>query len=82
MGTRKNRLGEAVLTCTHNLCCGYSLEPPRRGGSNVYPQSMFRAKIRKILKIFFTSLHIAWASFRNAENTGHFVQIVTHMSKK
>ena len=21
--------------------CGYSLEPPRRGGSNVYPQSMF-----------------------------------------
>ena len=24
------------------------VEPPRRGGSNVYPQSMFRAKIRKI----------------------------------
>ena len=22
--------------------CGYSLEPPRRGGSNEYPQSMFR----------------------------------------
>ena len=21
--------------------CGYSLEPPRRGGSNMYPQSMF-----------------------------------------
>ena len=21
--------------------CGYSLEPPRRGGSNEYPQSMF-----------------------------------------
>ena len=25
--------------------CGYSLEPPRRGGSNVYPQSMFWAEI-------------------------------------
>ena len=25
--------------------CGYSLEPPRRGGSNEYPQSMFGAKI-------------------------------------
>ena len=25
--------------------CGYSLEPPRRGGSNEYPQSMFYAEI-------------------------------------
>ena len=24
-----------------NIDCGYSLEPPQRGGSNVYPQSMF-----------------------------------------
>ena len=31
-----------------NIDCGYSLEPPRRGGSNEYPQSMFRAEIRKI----------------------------------
>ena len=30
-----------------NIDCGYSLEPPRRGGSNVYPQSMFLSKIRK-----------------------------------
>ena len=46
----------------------------RRGGSNVYPQSMFWAKIIKNIKIFpmkfsiFTaekkSLYIAWASFR------------------
>ena len=34
-----------------NIDCGYSLEPPRRGGSNEYPQSMLRAKIRKIFKI-------------------------------
>ena len=27
----------------------YSLEPPRRGGSNEYPQSMFWADIRKLL---------------------------------
>ena len=27
--------------------CGYSLEPPSRGGSNEYQQSMFCAKIRK-----------------------------------
>ena len=24
-----------------NIDCGYSLEPPRQGGSNEYPQSMF-----------------------------------------
>ena len=30
----------------HNINCGYALEPPRRGGSNEYPQSMFWAEIR------------------------------------
>ena len=28
-----------------NIDCGNSLEPPRRGGSNEYPQSMFYAVI-------------------------------------
>ena len=32
-----------------NIDCGYSLEPPRRGGSNEYLQSMFWAEIRKIM---------------------------------
>ena len=32
-----------------NIDYGYSLEPPRRGGSNEYPQSMFWAEIRKIM---------------------------------
>ena len=27
-----------------NIDCGYSLEPPRRGGSNEYPQSVFEQK--------------------------------------
>ena len=31
-----------------NIDCGCTLEPPRRGGSNEYPQSMFWSKIRKI----------------------------------
>ena len=30
-----------------NIDCGYSLEPPRRGGSNQYPQSMFLSKNKK-----------------------------------
>ena len=29
------------LILLKNIDCGYSLEPPRRGGSNEYPQSMF-----------------------------------------
>ena len=32
-----------------NIDCGYSLELPRRGSSNEYPQSMFWAEIRKIM---------------------------------
>ena len=30
-----------------NMDCGYTLEPPRRGGSNEYPQSMFCSKNKK-----------------------------------
>ena len=29
------------LMFAQSIDCGYSLEPPRRGGSNEYPQSMF-----------------------------------------
>ena len=32
-----------------NIDCGYPLEPPRWGGPNEYPLSMFLAKIRKIM---------------------------------
>ena len=30
-----------------NIDCGYWLEPPRRGGSNKYPQSMFLSRYKK-----------------------------------
>ena len=30
-----------------NIDCGYSLEPPRRGGSNEYLQSMFLSRNKK-----------------------------------
>ena len=32
-----------------NIDCGYSLEPPRRGGSNEYHYLYFWAEIRKIM---------------------------------
>ena len=31
----------------HIIDCGYPLEPPHRGGSNKYPQSMFSSKNKK-----------------------------------
>ena len=40
------------LISAQNIDCGYSLEPPRRGGSNEYPQSMFWAEIWKISEFF------------------------------
>ena len=30
-----------------NIDCGYSLEPPRQGGSYEYPQSMFLSRNKK-----------------------------------
>ena len=30
-----------------SIDCGYTLEPPRRGGSNEYPQSMFLSRDKK-----------------------------------
>ena len=32
-----------------NIDCRYSLEPPRRGGSNEYPQSMFLSRNKNII---------------------------------
>ena len=32
-----------------NIDCGYSLEPPRRGGSNENTQSMFLSRNKKIM---------------------------------
>ena len=63
------------LLLLKNIDCGYSLEPPRRGGSNEYQQSMFWAEIWKIsfffIWIFFNFwrwnlLYIWIGCFRNA----------------
>ena len=35
------------LISAQNIDCGNSLEPPRRGGSNEYPQSMLLSRNKK-----------------------------------
>ena len=38
------KIFDIFLIFAQNIGCGYTLEPPRRGGSNEYPQSMFWSK--------------------------------------
>ena len=38
---------DIFLISAQNIDCGYSLEPPRRGGSIEYPQSMFLSRNNK-----------------------------------
>ena len=60
-----------------NIDCGYSLEPPRRGGSNEYPQSMFLSRNKRnnvypykpqfyYIKVRFKGVKIIQACFRDA----------------
>ena len=62
-----------------NIDCGYSLEPPRRGGSNEYPQSMFLNRNKKndvypckpqfyYIKVGFNGVKIIWVCFRDVGN--------------
>ena len=43
-----------------NIDWGYSLEPPRRGGSNEYQQSMFWAEIWKKIRILIWKFSVFW----------------------
>ena len=59
-----------------SIDCAYSLEPPRRGGSNEYPQYMFLSKTKKntvypckpqfyYIKVGFMGVKIIQACFRD-----------------
>ena len=36
-----------IFFFAQNIDCGFTIKPPHRGGSNEYPQSMFRSKNKK-----------------------------------
>ena len=40
-----------------NIDCGYSLDPPRRGGSNEYPQFMFWPDVWEISEFLSENFH-------------------------
>ena len=43
----QRKIFDIFLIFAQNIDCGYTLEPPRGGGSNEYPQSMFWSKNKK-----------------------------------
>ena len=58
-------VGLFFLFLLQNIDCGYSLEPPRRGGSNVYPQSNVLSKNNKNINFFPVKIFIFKTCFRN-----------------
>ena len=47
LGKKQVKNSDIFYISAQNIDCGYSLEPPRRGGSNEYPQSMFLSRNKK-----------------------------------
>ena len=64
------------LISAQNIDCGYSLEPPRRGGSNEYPQYMFWAEIRKISEFLSENFQFLDVKFSIYLNRHVFVMYV------
>ena len=67
---------DTFLISAQNIDCGYSLEPPQRGGSNEYSQSMFLSRNKKnnvytckpqfyYIKVGFKGVKIIKACFRD-----------------
>ena len=49
-----------VLISAQNIDCEFSLEPPRRGGSNEYHNLCFEQKYEKYLKIYLKIFTFWW----------------------
>ena len=46
-GNFSDKNSDIFYISAQNIDCGYSLEPPRQGSSNEYPQSMFLSRNKK-----------------------------------
>ena len=69
---------DVFLIFAQNIDCGYTLEPPGRGGFNEYQQSIFGSKITKIgipckpqfynnIKVGYEGIYIAWTCYPDEE---------------
>ena len=69
-----------VLIRTTSLC-GYSLELPRRGSSNEYPQSMFLSRNMKISKFFIWKFSVFGGEISIYLNRHVFVMVWKNRAK-
>ena len=53
------------LIFAQNIDCGYTLEPPRQGGSNEYPKSMFWSKNKNQRTNGPVNAHLRSAAYTN-----------------
>ena len=58
-----------------NIDCGYSLEPPRRGGSNEYTQSMFKQQYETYQNFLSENFHFLVVKFSIYLNRHVFVMV-------
>ena len=65
---------DIFLIFAQNIDCGYTLEPPQRGGSNEYPQSLFWSKNKKNIytrvKVGCKGVFITWTCYPDADANG------------
>ena len=57
-----------LLFLKENICCGYSLEAPRRGASNEYPQHIFLLRNNK------KRISLIWRDDNNANNLNSYMK--------
>ena len=71
-----DKISDIFHISAQNIDCGYSLEPPRPGGSNGYTQSMFLSRNKKnnvypcklqfyFIKVGFKGVKIIYVYFRD-----------------
>ena len=74
----QRKIFDIFLIFALNIDCGYTLEPPQRGSSNEYPQSMFWSKNKKnrytpanpsffYIKVGFKGVYITRTCFHDVE---------------
>ena len=56
---------DIFLIFAQNIDCGYTLEQPRRSGSNVYPQPMFQSKNKNQRTNGPVNAHLRSAAYTN-----------------
>ena len=54
-----------------NIDCGYLLEPPQRGGSNEYPQSMFFSRNKATIVYPVNPFYFIKMGFMEVKGTMH-----------